>query len=459
MEMAGADDSRTPTTASSRAVARLRAHRLLLAVAAMVAGAAILVYDVPMAGAAAGLLILAGAVAFGLGGAPHRPPDRPARTSGTTPVWPDTGMKLVVDVIEDPCFITDGTGIVRYQNHAAGERFGMARPGDPLSFKLRVPELLAALERVGRGGDVEAVRFAERVPTERAWLARVAGVRVGRREGRARTDFILVRLHDETEMMRVERMRVDFIANASHELRTPLASLTGFVETLLGPARNDEVNRERFLKIMLEQAGRMARLIDDLLSLSRIEMKAHLRPETSVDMAQVVGQVIDMLGPLAEETGARVVRTLAPVDHRVRGDRDELIQVTTNLVENALKYGRDGGRVDITLTAEKGPDGAEGRLLTVRDDGPGIAPEHLPRLTERFYRVDADQSRRRKGTGLGLAIVKHIVARHRGRLSIRSTPGEGASFSIWLESAPAAAAGAGSAVRPGPAVDLSLDRH
>jgi two-component system phosphate regulon sensor histidine kinase PhoR len=237
---------------------------------------------------------------------------------------------------------------------------------------------------------------------------------------------------DETELVRLDRMRADFIANASHELRTPLASLTGFIETLLGPARDDAVNRERFLRIMLEQAGRMARLIDDLLSLSRIELKVHLRPVASVDLGPLVGHVSDVLAPLARENGSTVVTHVPDGPAMVRGDRDELIQVVANLGENGIKYGRPDGTVTITVAAEPGPDAAPGWVVTVTDDGPGIAPEHLPRLTERFYRVDADTSRRQKGTGLGLAIVKHIVNRHRGRLTIRSELGTGSTFSVWL---------------------------
>jgi two-component system phosphate regulon sensor histidine kinase PhoR len=186
---------------------------------------------------------------------------------------------------------------------------------------------------------------------------------------------------------------------------------------------------------MLEQAGRMARLIDDLLSLSRIEMRVHLRPEASVDLAQAVGHVADTLAPLAREYGARIVPRLLDGPAMVRGDRDELIQVTSNLVENGIKYGRTGGTVTVTVAAEPGPDRSPGWSLVVEDDGPGIAAEHLPRLTERFYRVDADSSRRQKGTGLGLAIVKHIVARHKGRLTIRSEPGSGSTFAVWLEAA------------------------
>jgi len=227
-------------------------------------------------------------------------------------------------------------------------------------------------------------------------------------------------------------MRVDFIANASHELRTPLASLLGFVETLQGPAREDSDARARFLSIMREQAQRMARLVDDLLSLSRIEQHLHLRPDTPVDLTLLVAHICDTLAPMAEETGLTLEPELAS-NVIVPGDRDELARVIENLVENAIKYGRpDGGgpsKIEISLQTA----GALA-FFAVRDHGPGIAPEHIPRLTERFYRVDAGKSRAKGGTGLGLAIVKHIVARHRGKLWIDAALGEGALFRVTLPS-------------------------
>jgi two-component system, OmpR family, phosphate regulon sensor histidine kinase PhoR len=395
----------------------------------------VLWFDVPAAAAVVGVLAMAAAMLV-----PGRGRERMASAPGAArpglALWPDTGMKLVVDAIADPCIITDADGIVRYQNRAATARLGPPRPGEPLSFKLRVPELLAAVERVGAGEAVEPVHFVERVPTERFSVAAVTAIRS--RADRPRADLVLIRLGDETELMRMDRMRADFIANASHELRTPLASLTGFIETLLGPARDDAANRERFLRIMLDQAGRMARLIDDLLSLSRIEMRAHVRPSAPVDLTALVGQVADMLGPLAREHDV-TLRVLPPEGPAVvKGDRDELIQVVANLVENAIKYGRAGGTVEMSLARDpvpaEGPTGVAGVSLAISDDGPGIAPEHLPRLTERFYRVNADNSRRQKGTGLGLAIVKHIVNRHRGRLAIRSELGAGSVITVWLES-------------------------
>jgi two-component system phosphate regulon sensor histidine kinase PhoR len=215
-------------------------------------------------------------------------------------------------------------------------------------------------------------------------------------------------------------------------LRTPLASLSGFIDTLQGSARDDAQARERFLGIMKAQAHRMARLIDDLLSLSRIELKAHLQPTTPIDLAAIVRQVADGLQTLARDRGVEIAIAKPGSPLVVRGDRDELIRLFENLVENALKYGAPGKRIDIALGREPGPKGGEEAVVSVRDYGPGIAPEHIPRLTERFYRVDVAESRAQGGTGLGLALVKHIVARHRGRLGIDSTPGTGATFTIRL---------------------------
>jgi two-component system phosphate regulon sensor histidine kinase PhoR len=226
-------------------------------------------------------------------------------------------------------------------------------------------------------------------------------------------------------------MRADFVANASHELRTPLASLSGFVETLQGSARNDPTARDRFLGIMAEQARRMSRLIDDLLSLSRVELNEHLHPQQAVDLVPIVGHVCDTLSPLARERGVELVLSRGAERLAVLGERDELIRVFENLVENALKYGASGKRVEVTLVSESSGGRGEA-VVTVRDFGPGIAAEHLPRLTERFYRVDVETSRAEGGTGLGLAIVKHILARHRGRLAIESEPGRGAAFTVRI---------------------------
>jgi two-component system phosphate regulon sensor histidine kinase PhoR len=297
------------------------------------------------------------------------------------------------------------------------------RVGDPLVLGLRAPDVIDARRRVMMSGEAETVQWSERVPVERLFDVCVAPLTA--LDGKV--GATLITLRDQTEARRVERLRVDFIANASHELRTPLASLVGFIETLQGSAHDDAQARDRFLAIMREQGRRMARLIEDLLSLSRIEQKQHLRPETIVDFAQTTRSVVDALTPMAEDLGVEI-RLRATQPAMVVGDRDELLRVAENLIENAIKYGvradSDGaGAVEVTVSTT----GREA-VLGVRDDGPGIAPEHLPRLTERFYRVDATQSRAKNGTGLGLAIVKHILTRHRGKLTITSRVNHGSCF-------------------------------
>jgi two-component system phosphate regulon sensor histidine kinase PhoR len=239
---------------------------------------------------------------------------------------------------------------------------------------------------------------------------------------------ILMTFHDQTPLRRVEEMRADFVANASHELRTPLAALSGFIDTLQGPAKDDVKARERFLGIMHAQATRMARLIDDLLSLSRVELSAHVRPDTLVDILPIIRQVGDGLEPLAAERGVKVEVDLPETPVVIAGDREELLRVFENLIENALKYGASGGKVMVSVHSANTPDGTPEIRVSVRDFGPGIAPEHLPRLTERFYRVDVGDSRAQGGTGLGLSLVKHILNRHRGRLLIESIPKNGATF-------------------------------
>jgi two-component system phosphate regulon sensor histidine kinase PhoR len=223
---------------------------------------------------------------------------------------------------------------------------------------------------------------------------------------------------------------VDFVANASHELRTPLASLLGFIETLQGAAREDAKARTRFLDIMRQQAQRMARLIDDLLSLSRVELNQHRFPVTAVDLDALCKTMIETLTPLARERTVTLHYDNRNGPCLVAGDTDELSRVLENLIENAIKYGQSGGKVDITLSIA--PDPQPMIMLEVRDYGPGIAAEHLPRLTERFYRTDEADSRDKGGTGLGLALVKHSLNRHRGRLVIESVLGHGASFKVLL---------------------------
>ncbi len=326
--------------------------------------------------------------------------------------------------VSDPIVIFDAVGQAVLANDAARVAFGVIEPGMSLLMKFRAPEMQALVERV-RSGKVpsEVVDFSERVPIERVY--RVTASAIGRGTGL----FVLV-FKDQSETRRIDRMRADFIANASHEMRTPLASIAGFVETLRGPARNDAAARDHFLQIMQSQTARMARLIDDMLSLSRLEMKPYLPPGATVDVRLIVNSVIESLSPLAKESGVVIERHFGEEPVHVRGDRDELFQVFENLLENGCKYGQSGGRV--TVSIETGAAAGSEVDVTIRDYGPGIAEEHIPRITERFYRVDVDTSRARKGTGLGLSIVKHILTRHNARLTIKSEVGDGASFTVHL---------------------------
>jgi two-component system phosphate regulon sensor histidine kinase PhoR len=339
-------------------------------------------------------------------------------------------IEALVDGLHVAAIVLDRDGRVIAFNGQAGSIAPAMNRGEPALISLRMPELVDAIRRAGKRREPQRVEFFERVPTDRWFEAFVTPVKLPGADRSA--DIVLLTFNDLTPLRRVEEMRADFIANASHELRTPLAALLGFIETLQGPARNDTVAREKFLGIMQQQATRMARLIDDLLSLSRIELNAHLQPNTPVELAPIVRQVVDGLMTLARDRGVDI-KVSAPQEVLVAlGERDELIRALENLVENALKYGAAGKRVDITLVRGQTRAGTPEARITVRDFGPGIAPEHLPRLTERFYRVDVSDSRAQGGTGLGLALVKHVLNRHAGRLSIESTLGAGAAFTMHL---------------------------
>ena len=336
----------------------------------------------------------------------------------------------LIAAFPDPVIVLDHAGRVIALNAQAGAMAPALRRGELASIALRMPEVVEAIRRTAASGKSERVEFSGRVPSENWWEACIAPLTTpGENRG---LSHLLLTFHDLTPLRRVEEMRADFVANASHELRTPLATLSGFIDTLKGPARDDVDARDRFLAIMQAQATRMARLIDDLLSLSRIELNAHVRPVTPVNLEPLVRQVIDALQTLAADRGVDVTVTAPPAPLIVPGDQDELVRVFENLIENALKYGESGKRVTVTLARGEGANGAGEAIIAVRDYGPGIAAEHLPRLTERFYRVDVAGSRAQGGTGLGLALVKHILNRHRGRLTIESKAGEGATFTVRL---------------------------
>jgi two-component system, OmpR family, phosphate regulon sensor histidine kinase PhoR len=341
-------------------------------------------------------------------------------------------LHAIIDALPDAAVAIDPTSVVVALNGAARKIAPALREGDSISLGFRMPAVLAAVRRALASSNAQRAEFSERSGTERWYEVDVIPAVLSSSSSQTPTHFLLT-FHDLTQHRRIEQMRADFVANASHELRTPLAALSGFIDTLRGPAANDAAARERFLPIMQMQTERMARLIDDLLSLSRIELREHIAPDAPVELLAVIRQVIDSLQPRAGERAVEISVVPAPEPLTVRGDRDELIRVFENLVENALKYGAAGKRVDIQLEAASGQGANAGEAkVSVRDYGPGIAPEHLPRLTERFYRVDVEQSRAVGGTGLGLALVKHILNRHGGRLSIESTLGAGSMFTVAL---------------------------
>jgi two-component system phosphate regulon sensor histidine kinase PhoR len=363
----------------------------------------------------------------------------------------------MLDMLSDPVLLVQGGD----RDDPSGRRFVFAnaaarallriqRQEGPLTTAIRAPEVLDAIDEALFGGRAGEAVYEVRGVQDRIWRARALPLALDL----GQPGQVMLALRDETEIHRSERARADFLANASHELRTPLASLTGFIETLRGHARDDPEARDRFLAIMHDQADRMRRLIDDLMSLSRIELGEHIPPSGAVDLAVAVIDVVDALGPLAK---ARCVTFAQALPERgqavVEADRDQILQVIQNLVENAIKYTPPSGSVAIEvladLTAAQAapvsdlaahfsiltPDHAGGRryaAVRVRDFGPGIARNHLPRLTERFYRVEGQKTRERPGTGLGLAIVKHIVNRHRGGIIVESTEGAGALFTVYV---------------------------
>jgi len=345
--------------------------------------------------------------------------------------WNET----LFDNLPDPLILLAEDRRVKRVNQAALALFGGSVIGRDLAAVLRAPSLLEATDEVLAGASGRAGEFTLPAP-ERSFR-----VRVERLGSRAMDDTVAVlALHDLTAIKRIEQMRADFVANASHELRTPLAALLGFIETLRGPARDDAEAHERFLAIMQEQASRMSRLVNDLLSLSRIELDEHSKPTQNVDLGRIVEVAAETLQPLAKAKSMTIATSIEKPARAVAGEPDQLAQLVQNLLDNAVKYGRDGTSVDVSLTIPATLPAAAGATLkagatvavAVRDRGEGIGKEHLPRLTERFYRVDTARSRKLGGTGLGLAIVKHIVNRHRGALVIDSTLGEGSTFTVYL---------------------------
>ncbi|MEM6381579.1 MAG: ATP-binding protein [Pseudomonadota bacterium] len=363
-----------------------------------------------------------------LSSAPTRTTSRKnmARLASKAKVKPaPPSLEQLVQAWPQAVILLDERAVIRSVNALAGDVLDIQKVGDPFSFKMRDPDVLRLVQQALTDGRVGSCTLVERVPAERRITLHIRPFIDG-----LSVHHVLIVVDDETDTYRAERMRSDFVANASHELRTPLASITGCIETLKGAARNDPVGQDNFLRLMEQQADRMKALIDDLLSLNRIEMQAHRRPTDCVDFVAITREAIDLVRPDAERAALELNLDL-PDTATVQGDGPELRQVAINLMQNAVKYGGSGQRVDVSVG-----DAVEGGVrmveLRVKDDGPGIDEADLPRLTERFYRAHEQTNPLAAGTGLGLAIVKHIVARHKGRLLVESVRGEGALFSVRI---------------------------
>lgn len=323
-----------------------------------------------------------------------------------------------LEALPDGAVVVDAAGDITAANHLAIDILQADPRGLLATSILRAPAIAAAIRQVREQGTATTVDIEFHGRLQRQVFAMLS--RLGNH------GHILVLLRDLTREQAVEKMRSDFVANASHEMRTPLSTIIGTIETLQGAAKEDPKAREKFLSSMLSQAHRMKRLIDDLLTLSRIELNAHVRPSSKVSLSNIAKQAKSNLSSFATEYNVEL-ELISDGEVQVSGEADELLQVALNLIENAIKYGGEGKRVEIHCS-EKGRNG----VLSITDFGQGIAEDHIPRLTERFYRVSTKQSRARGGTGLGLAIVKHIVLRHRGEMDIRSEPSRGSTFTISI---------------------------
>ena len=373
-------------------------------------------------------------------------------------------LDRVFEALDDPVLVVSGGEPddiagrrIVMANAAARDLLRIQRQGALLVQVIREPGVLEAVDEALFGGTARTTDYTTGGQRDRRWRAwtRPLAFGAGAAPG---AELALLILRDETDARRTEMMRVDFLANASHELRTPLASLSGFIETLKGHARDDVVARDRFLDIMSAQADRMGRLVADLLSLSRIELNEHIPPSGRVDLDRAASDVVDAISVLTREKDIAIALDQGEARASISGDRDEILQVVQNLADNAVKYSSRNGTVEISVRSDLSfdeawasrmpgatrlplvtPDRTAGVLyaaVTVRDHGPGMAREHLPRLTERFYRVEGQKSGERQGTGLGLAIVKHIMNRHQGGLVVESAPGMGAAFTAWFPQPP-----------------------
>ncbi|MFU8881740.1 MAG: ATP-binding protein [Rhodobacterales bacterium] len=341
---------------------------------------------------------------------------------------PEVTIRSILNAVPLPAVFLDAEDRIIGMNPRAVALFG---PSDdrPFITIIRQPSVLDAVLACRAQGAAQQTRYIAKEGTNDViYLVHCAPVEAGPVSG------VMISFQDVTDQQQIGQMRRDFVANVSHELRTPLTALIGFIETLQGTAKDDATARDRFLTIMANEAQRMNRLVRDLLSLSQVEEMERVRPDTRLDLTELIGSVLHNLGDLVEKAGGSLIDDLGTTPVFVEAEADQLRQVFSNLIENAIKYGGQPARVHLTLRIIERDPSLRGPALRVdvTDNGPGIDPVHIPRLTERFYRIDGHRSREMGGTGLGLAIVKHIVNRHRGRLRIESILGQGSSFTVIL---------------------------
>jgi two-component system phosphate regulon sensor histidine kinase PhoR len=425
------------------------AFRRLTSIEALVAAAAPVVVLVALLAFAGHIhpvaaVAVVAVLAFGLRWFHQRPPQadtEPAAAMAPSPAAdppaPELDLNQLLEQFPDPVLLINGAREIVAANRPARDGLGVGTLGRDLALTVRHPDVLTAVETVVAGVPSLAEEITLPLPTPRTFMLHAGALAQG---GDARSPRVVLVLRDETRAKRAEQSRADFVANASHELRSPLASLIGFIETLRGPAKDDAAARERFLAIMQTEAKRMSRLVDDLMSLSRVEINEHVPPRAAVSLDGLLADVVDALALRAEQKEMRIELDMAADLPAVTGDPDQLAQVFHNLVDNAVKYGRRESVIHVQAAAAASDAGgaAPGVAVEIIDQGPGIAAQHLPRLTERFYRADEGRSRRLGGTGLGLAIVKHIVNRHRGRLTIDSVEGTGTTVTVLLPAVPKA---------------------
>lgn len=337
-------------------------------------------------------------------------------------------LPIILNGLTQPAFVIDESRRIVLTNTAADDRFGKNLQGQDFVRAVRHPDVLQAITEVLRGGDRSRAVIETETPVRTTLEVTVSSLN----EGTGSDARAILLLSDVSHVREAEQMRSDFVANVSHELRSPLTALAGFIETLKGAAKDDPAAQARFLDLMEREAQRMIRLIADLLSLSKVEVNERLRPSGMVDLPSIIERTVATLASQAKAEHKTILIDKADGLRPVPGDDDELTQVFQNLIENAIKYGAADSSITVSIQPRDHSPGVRGPALeiAVRDEGEGISPEHIARLTERFYRVDDSRSRDKGGTGLGLAIVKHIVNRHRGRLIIKSEPGKGSVFTV-----------------------------